>query len=214
MTAGEDGQIKIWSRAGMLRSGLIQMGYPIYSAVWSPENDQVLLSNGENLVIKPIQPSAKPMQWKAHDGVVLKVDWNLANNLIVSGGEDRKYRVWDTFGRQLYASAPHDQPITSVAWSPTGEFFAAGGFNCLRICDRIGASEEIMVVVICVIRTSKWLNFQHFLDARWDSTCMRWRKRLDSICNSHKQANGVEKLRSNYSGRSADSHSRRYNLSD
>lgn len=32
-------------------------------------------------------------QWKAHDGVILKVDWNMVNNLIVSGGEDRKYKV-------------------------------------------------------------------------------------------------------------------------
>lgn len=32
-------------------------------------------------------------QWKAHDGVVLKVDWNPINNLIISGGEDCKYRV-------------------------------------------------------------------------------------------------------------------------
>ena len=27
------------------------------------------------------------MQWQAHDGVVLCVDWNVANNMIVSGGE-------------------------------------------------------------------------------------------------------------------------------
>ena len=33
------------------------------------------------------------LQWKAHDGVVLKVDWNPINNLIISGGEDCKYKV-------------------------------------------------------------------------------------------------------------------------
>ena len=33
------------------------------------------------------------MQWKAHDGVILKVDWNPVNNLILSGGEDCKYKV-------------------------------------------------------------------------------------------------------------------------
>ena len=32
-------------------------------------------------------------QWKAHDGIVLKVDWNPINNLIISGGEDCKYKV-------------------------------------------------------------------------------------------------------------------------
>ena len=32
-------------------------------------------------------------QWKAHDGVILKVDWNPITGLIVSGGEDCKYKV-------------------------------------------------------------------------------------------------------------------------
>ncbi|KAJ3195520.1 Intraflagellar transport protein 80 [Irineochytrium annulatum] len=130
VTAGEDGQAKIWSRSGMLRSVLVSTGYPIYSIVWSPDNDQILYTNGRNLVIKPIQPSTKPNQWKAHDGVILKVDWNFIANLIISGGEDRKYKVWDSFGRQLYSSSPHDHPITSLAWNPSGEMreFGLGRF--------------------------------------------------------------------------------------
>ena len=31
----------------------------------------------------------------------MKVDWNPVNNLIVSGGEDRKYKVWDSYGEQV-----------------------------------------------------------------------------------------------------------------
>ena len=33
------------------------------------------------------------LQWKAHEGVILTVDWNPVNNLIVSGAEDCKYKV-------------------------------------------------------------------------------------------------------------------------
>jgi intraflagellar transport protein 80 len=32
-------------------------------------------------------------QWKAHDGLILKVAWNPSNNLIISGGEDCRYKV-------------------------------------------------------------------------------------------------------------------------
>ena len=32
-------------------------------------------------------------QWKAHEGVILAVDWNPVNNLILSGGEDCRYKV-------------------------------------------------------------------------------------------------------------------------
>jgi len=103
-TSGEDGQIKIWSRGGMLRSQLVNSSKPIYGVCWSPENDSLLYCSEKNLTIMPTLPGNKQIQWKAHDGVVLGCDWNPANNLIISCGEDAKYRVWDQYGRQLYNS--------------------------------------------------------------------------------------------------------------
>ncbi|MCJ8744856.1 hypothetical protein PDJAM_G00123440 [Pangasius djambal] len=140
ITAGEDGQIKIWSKSGMLRSTLAQQGSPVYSVAWGPDSDRILHTFGRQLVIKPLQPSSKSLQWKAHDGIILKVDWNSVNDLILSGGEDCKYKVWDSYGRPLYSSSPHDYPITSVAWAPDGEVFAMGSFNTLRLCDKTGWS--------------------------------------------------------------------------
>lgn len=32
-------------------------------------------------------------QWKGHEGIILSVDWNPVNNLILSGAEDKKYKV-------------------------------------------------------------------------------------------------------------------------
>lgn len=69
---------------------------------------------------------------------MLAVDWNPANNLIISAGEDCKYRVWDQFGRQLYNSLPYDHVITSVKWAPNGEVFAVGAYEMLRLCDKSG----------------------------------------------------------------------------
>ncbi|XP_071949361.1 intraflagellar transport protein 80 homolog [Antedon mediterranea] len=142
-TAGEDGQVKIWSRSGMLRSTLAQTGTPVYSISWSPDSNQVLLTNSKQLIIKSLQANVKPVQWKAHDGVILKVDWNPSNNLILSGGEDCKYKVWDSYGRQMFSSHPHDYPITSVSWAPDGELFAIGSFNTLRLCDKTGWSHAL-----------------------------------------------------------------------
>uniref|UniRef100_A0A8C9ZRD1 Intraflagellar transport 80 homolog (Chlamydomonas) n=1 Tax=Sander lucioperca TaxID=283035 RepID=A0A8C9ZRD1_SANLU len=140
ITAGEDGQIKIWSKSGMLRSTLASQGSPVYSVAWGPDSDRILYTSGRQLVIKPLQPSAKVIQWKAHDGVVLKVDWNSVNDVILSGGEDCKYKVWDSFGRLLYSSSSHDYPVTSLSWAPDGEVFAVGSFNTLRLCDKTGWS--------------------------------------------------------------------------
>mmetsp|Transcript_43977 Transcript_43977/g.71548 ORF Transcript_43977/g.71548 Transcript_43977/m.71548 type:complete len:763 (+) Transcript_43977:114-2402(+) len=138
VTAGEDGFVKIWSRAGIFRSTLAQTDRAVYSVAWGPDSDQVLFSSGNQLIIKPIQPSSKQVQWKAHDAPILKVDWNVVNNLIISGGEDCKYKVWDSFGRLLYSSPAYDYCITSVAWAPDGEFFGVGAFNLIRLCDKTG----------------------------------------------------------------------------
>ncbi|XP_026138840.1 intraflagellar transport protein 80 homolog isoform X2 [Carassius auratus] len=138
ITAGEDGQLKIWSKSGMLRSTLAQQGTPVYSVAWAPDSGRVLYTSGRQLVIKPLQPSAKVLQWRAHDGVILKVDWSAVNDLILSGGEDCKYKVWDSYGRMLFSSSAHDYPITSVAWAPDGELFAMGSFHTLRLCDKTG----------------------------------------------------------------------------
>ncbi|XP_054901538.1 intraflagellar transport protein 80 homolog [Poeciliopsis prolifica] len=140
ITAGEDGQIKIWSKSGMLRSTLVSQGCPVYSVAWGPDSDRILYTSRRQLIIKPLQPSTKVIQWKAHDGLVLKVDWNSVNDLILSGGEDCKYKVWDSFGRLLHTSTSQDYPITSLSWAPDGEVFAVGSFNTLRLCDKTGWS--------------------------------------------------------------------------
>uniref|UniRef100_A0A6I8Q145 Intraflagellar transport protein 80 homolog n=1 Tax=Xenopus tropicalis TaxID=8364 RepID=A0A6I8Q145_XENTR len=140
VTVGEDGHVKIWSKSGMLRSTLAQNGSPVYSVAWGPDSEKVLYPLGKQLIIKPLQPSSKVLQWKAHDGIILSVDWNSVNDLILSAGEDCIYKIWDRNGRNLYNSASHEYPITSVSWAPDGELFAVGSFHTLRLCDKTGWS--------------------------------------------------------------------------
>lgn len=93
-TSGEDGGIKVWSKNIELRSALLQVGKPVYCLVWSPDNNNLLYCSSTNITILPTVPGNKQNSWKAHDNLVLVADWNIANNLIISGGEDCKYRVY------------------------------------------------------------------------------------------------------------------------
>jgi len=138
LTTGEDGEIKIWSKTGNLRSVVMSLGQSVYAASWSPNDDSIAIANNKVLVIKNIQSSKKDLQWNAHDGIILCMDWNVRNNYIITGGEDCIYKVWDSFGRQLYSSRPMEHVITSISWSPNGELFAVGSFNLIRLCDRVG----------------------------------------------------------------------------
>lgn len=71
----------------------LYLAIPVYAACWSPDSNQVLYTSGKMLIIKPLQPSSKPSAWKAHDGIILAIDWSSTAGLIISGGEDRKYKV-------------------------------------------------------------------------------------------------------------------------
>lgn len=46
------------------------------------------------------------------------------------------YKIWDSYGRQLYSSRGMEHVITSVGWSPNGDVFAVGSYNILRLCDK------------------------------------------------------------------------------
>lgn len=59
VTGGEDGQVKLWSKSGMLRSSLSQANGPIYSLAWSSDNDSVLFCSGKTLTIKPLSANSK-----------------------------------------------------------------------------------------------------------------------------------------------------------
>lgn len=138
-TAGEDGAVKVWSRSGMLRTTLAGLSRCAYAVRWGADSNTLLYAAGADLSVASLHSESsgatpKPHTWKAHDGVVLACDWSGVSGRIVSGGEDGRYKVWDGGGRLLYASAPADQPITAVAWSPRGTEFAVGSFRSLRLC--------------------------------------------------------------------------------
>jgi len=139
-TCGEDGSVKVWSRSGMLRSTLTQMPHAIYSVVWSPDNEHLLFATNRKILLKSIQAGQKSIEWKAHEGIVLQLDWSFVNNTILSGGEDCRYKIWDSYGRLLFCSAPLDNVVTAVAWAPNGKYFAVGSYNVLKLCDRTGWS--------------------------------------------------------------------------
>ncbi|KAL1513318.1 hypothetical protein ABEB36_002740 [Hypothenemus hampei] len=143
LTAGEDGLLKIWSRSGMLRSTIVNSDSSIYSACWSPEGQSIAYTNGKCVAIKQLAANTKPLKWRAHEGLVLCLAWSNAADVIVSGGEDCRYRVWDNQGRPIFSSVQHNHHITSIAWAPAGDLFAVGSFNTLRLCDYSGWSRSL-----------------------------------------------------------------------
>ncbi|KAG8223857.1 hypothetical protein J437_LFUL005420, partial [Ladona fulva] len=145
LTGGEDGYVKGWSRSGLLRWSLEPLAVEndsvsVHSAAWAPDANSVVHGVGSTLLFRSLTPGAKPFKVKAHDGLILALDWSHSNNLLVTGGEDCRYKVWDSFGHLLFSSNEQSFPITSLSWCPGGELFALGSYNTLRLCDKAGWS--------------------------------------------------------------------------
>jgi len=58
--------------------------------------------------------------------------------MIISCGEDCRYKIFDEFGRLVYASKAYEYVLTSISWSPNGQYFAIGSYDMLRLCDKTG----------------------------------------------------------------------------
>ena len=141
-TSGEDGTVKIWSKSGNLRTLLASYNQPIYAIAWGGKDDEsLLIAHGNKLTVLHTQIQEKVNEWegqrKGH-GVILSLDWNKSNNLIISGGEDCCYRVFNELGVLLYVSSRCTGAITSLAWNPRGQAFAVGTFNMIILCNQHG----------------------------------------------------------------------------
>ncbi|XP_076755715.1 intraflagellar transport protein Oseg5 [Xylocopa sonorina] len=156
LTAGEDGLIKVWSRSGMLRSVIVKGMFPILSAAWSSDCTTVLYSQGAHLTFQSLNSNSKPRKLLAHDGLVLVLCWSHTHGLVISGGEDCRYKVWDSNGTQLFSSSVGNHPITAVSWSYSGDYFAVGSFNTIKLCDKTGWSHSLEKVTTGSIYSIAW----------------------------------------------------------
>lgn len=83
--------------------------------------------------------------------MVLCLAWSTGNQYIASGGEDCRYKVWDSQGALIFASSAEDYAITSIDFSPDGQLMAVGGFNMLNLCSGIGVLLNELHIIYTLI---------------------------------------------------------------
>lgn len=66
------------------------------------------------------------------------MDFNKTYSLLASCGEDRQFKIWDSYNRLVYQSHPHNFVITTLKFNLSGEFLAVGLFETLKVCDKTG----------------------------------------------------------------------------
>lgn len=61
-------------KPGTGNNPVVFTGTPVYSVAWSPDSDHILHTSGKQLVIKPLQAAAKPVQvWSSWNSYILVI---------------------------------------------------------------------------------------------------------------------------------------------
>ena len=144
-SVGEDGDVKVWTQTGHLKSTIGRFDSCVNCMDWNYECNSLVAAHDDILTILPFQHQHQRdiVEWKvsqndARRGVILVVVWNNALDLILSGGEDCIYRVFDSTGVCLFMSQQLTHPITSAVWMLNGEGFAIGSYSTIHFCDKAG----------------------------------------------------------------------------
>lgn len=76
---------------------------------------------------------------------MLSLSWSTQSNIIASGGEDFRFKIWDAQGANLFTSAAEEYAITSVAFNPEKDYLLVGTFNLLKLCHSNGVKSCIYI---------------------------------------------------------------------
>eukprot|EP00116_Pleurobrachia_bachei_P000716 sb/3460978/ len=78
--------------------------------------------------LKPF-PSAKAVKFSDHEGHVYSIDSNKSGEFLVSGGEDKIVRIWESSTGRVLSRYTLPDTITSVKWDKTQNIIAAAAGN-------------------------------------------------------------------------------------
>jgi WD40 repeat protein/tRNA A-37 threonylcarbamoyl transferase component Bud32 len=97
---------------------------------WSPDDRKIafVAEDGEIRVVDG-ETLGAPEGWRKaiHTGTLYAVAWSPNGSRLVTGGDDRIVRIWDTrTGEEVLSIRGSGNSIRALAWSPDGKWIASG----------------------------------------------------------------------------------------
>lgn len=150
-SGGADGTVKIWSKTGHLRSNLAAFSQAVHCLAWNQDGDFIAVAHGGavSLIQTQLRGETLRLQVSQQEETtttttttsvenVLALDWSRGTDLIVCGGENCRYIIYDKEGHTLFTSELLSDPILSLTWSPNGDLFTVGYFGKILLSNQMG----------------------------------------------------------------------------
>ncbi|KAL8160439.1 hypothetical protein V2J09_001976 [Rumex salicifolius] len=125
-TGSYDGQARVWSPDGELKSTLSKHKGPIFSLKWNKKGDYLLTGScDKTAIVWDVKSDVWKQQFQFHQGPTLDVDWR--NNIsFATSSTDHMIHVCKIGENQpIKTFAGHQGEVNCVKWDPTGSLLAS-----------------------------------------------------------------------------------------
>ncbi|KAJ1927436.1 hypothetical protein IWQ60_002943 [Tieghemiomyces parasiticus] len=126
-TGAFDGQVRLWTRAGELRSVLQHHGAPILTLKWNPAGDLLVSTSVDATAAVWVAKTGELRRvYTAPRGPVLDAAW-LTNDMLAVGSADAQvYLLSITRNDPLATFSGHEGGVNSLRADPRGQYLASG----------------------------------------------------------------------------------------
>ncbi|KAK4274645.1 hypothetical protein QN277_017839 [Acacia crassicarpa] len=125
-TGSYDGQARIWSRDGELKSTLNKHKGPIFSLKWNKKGDYLLSGSVDTTaIVWDIKTGEWKQQFEFHSAPTLDVDWRNNVSFATCSTDNMIYVCKIGENRPIKTFSGHQGEVNAIKWDPTGSFLAS-----------------------------------------------------------------------------------------
>ncbi|XP_058778025.1 WD40 repeat-containing protein HOS15-like [Vicia villosa] len=125
-TGSYDGQARIWTTNGELKSTLIKHKGPIFSLKWNKKGDYILTGSCDTTAILwDVQAEKWKQQFEFHKGPTLDVDWRNNVSFATSSTDTMIHVCKIGENHPIKTFAGHQSEVNCIKWDPTGSLLAS-----------------------------------------------------------------------------------------
>ncbi|XP_071913354.1 WD40 repeat-containing protein HOS15 isoform X3 [Coffea arabica] len=125
-TGSYDGQARIWSTDGELKSTLTRHKGPIFSLKWNKKCDYIVTGScDKTAVVWDVKTEGFKQQFEFHSGPILDVDWRNNVSFATSSTDHMIYvcKIGETSPIKTFSD--HQGEVNCLKWDPTGTLLAS-----------------------------------------------------------------------------------------
>jgi WD40 repeat protein len=162
-SAGLDGRALVWEVADRQEVFALPTDHgSVWSVARSPDGTRLAAGSedGTIRVVEGLKHTPKVHVFKAHQGAVRALAWNLQGDCLASGGADNLVKLWDPMrGAEFAHMEGHKSLVLAVALSPDGKRLASASADHLvmtwdaqtgqKLSTMIGHSDNAEAVAWC-----------------------------------------------------------------